>query len=139
MLSRFRLSARVLLPVAGLGLAACTSAPAPDPPAVAHVDSFPAGALCVTDEGEVFQTPAEIPYPNGGILRFDVRLDGHEPRRIALHPANRRETALESLTAFLPVRMLASNGWERVDAPKGQTTLELTPTESDDTEGDDKE
>ena len=129
-----RLLARVLLPVAGLGLTACTSAPELEEPTLAHVDSFPAGALCVTDEGEVFQTPAEIPYPSGGILRFEVHLDGHESRRVALHPANRRETALEGLTAILPVRMLETTVWERVDAPEGETTVELTPTESVDTE-----
>lgn len=106
-------------------LSACVAAPALER-TTAEVRTSPAGARCVTAEGEVYLTPASIPCPPGGVLHLEVELDGHVDRRVELMTGPPRPR-LRTLFLGELMRGFAGDEWERVEARDGRALLVLQP------------
>ena len=98
----------------------------PTPPRLTLIETIPAGATCITDAGEVYVTPASIPCPQGGVLRIQVALAGHERKLVAVH-TRQRSPQLETLLVGGILRFMSGEVWEHVEAQGGRTVLVLEP------------
>ena len=120
-----RLGLLAALVLAGSSLG-CTSTPPLPPEPCARIESIPAGARCVTSDGEVFTTPAVVPLARTGVLRFEMTLPGHEPRKLLVKRPQVRPT-LASFGAFGLVQLIADGGWEVVEPNDGNLVVTLEP------------
>ena len=123
---RFTFSSSLLTATAA---AACTTAPPLHRP-FANVETVPAGAHCVTSDGFEFTTPATVPLRGDGILRFEIDLEGYEPRRVELNCEDSKSQSVLGALALCTIApvFFSPEPWERVEARDGHLTLRLIPT-----------